>query len=163
MGEGISPSWEAERFPPGNTCAEGKELEVRTRWRRRISLEGEMRRMLVMLLNRRRKRVEYYLALGRGSTVAFLGLLPEDMYCFCRAGGAIFDRVPARNGRGQDRWELEDREGWTRTMRRVSATAAEMLEGIRMISPGNSCLLNAHCKGLRVIERHLSKACCGAD
>lgn len=45
--EGISPSCKAERFPPGNTCADGKELEVLTRWRRRIWLEGEMRRMLV--------------------------------------------------------------------------------------------------------------------
>lgn len=42
----MEPSWEAERFPPGKTCAEGKEDEVRTRWRRRIWLEGEMRRML---------------------------------------------------------------------------------------------------------------------
>jgi hypothetical protein len=46
VGEGISPSCEAERFPPGNTCAEGKELDVLTRCRRRISLEGDMRRIL---------------------------------------------------------------------------------------------------------------------
>lgn len=42
----MAPSCDAERFPPGKTCAEGKELEVRTRCRRRISFVGEMRRML---------------------------------------------------------------------------------------------------------------------
>lgn len=31
VGEGISPSWEASRFPPGKTCADGNELDVRTR------------------------------------------------------------------------------------------------------------------------------------
>lgn len=45
-GAGRLPSWEGERLPPGKTWAEGKELEVRTRWRRSISLVGEMRRML---------------------------------------------------------------------------------------------------------------------
>jgi len=45
-GAGIIPSCEAERLPPGKTCAEGKEEEVRTRWRRRISLWGDMRRIL---------------------------------------------------------------------------------------------------------------------
>jgi len=43
----MSPSCDADRLPPGNTCAEGNELEVRTRWRRRIWFEGEMRRILV--------------------------------------------------------------------------------------------------------------------
>lgn len=32
---------------------------------------------------------EYYLALGLGSATIFLGLLPEDMYCFSRGGGAM--------------------------------------------------------------------------
>jgi hypothetical protein len=46
LGSGMAPSWEAERLPPGKTWAEGKEEEVLTRWRRRIWLSGEMRRML---------------------------------------------------------------------------------------------------------------------
>lgn len=46
FGPGISPSCDAERFPPGNTCAEGKALDVRTRWRRRIWFEGDIRRIL---------------------------------------------------------------------------------------------------------------------
>lgn len=45
-----------ERLPPGKTCAEGKELEVLTRWRRRISLVGDSKMML---------------ALGRGGTGVF--------------------------------------------------------------------------------------------
>jgi len=72
----MSPSCTAERFPPGKTCAEGKADEVRTRWRSRISLLGEMRRML---------------ALGRGSIALFLAALPveagrEDIYCFSSSG-----------------------------------------------------------------------------
>lgn len=67
-GGGISPSWLDERLPPGNTCADGKALEVCTRWRRRIWLVGEMRSML---------------ALGLGSTGTFFGFpVEEDMYCF---------------------------------------------------------------------------------
>lgn len=45
---GILPSCEGERFPPGNTWADGKEEEVWTRWRRSISLEGDIRRILAM-------------------------------------------------------------------------------------------------------------------
>jgi hypothetical protein len=36
-------------FPPGNTCAEGKEEDVFTRWRRRISFWGETRITLIEL------------------------------------------------------------------------------------------------------------------
>jgi hypothetical protein len=43
---GIWPSWAGEMLPPGNTCADAKEVEVFTRWRRRISFVGEKRRML---------------------------------------------------------------------------------------------------------------------
>jgi len=44
--------------------------------------------MSVRLLSRVGGRI--YLALGRGSAIAFLGLDSEDMYCFWRAeGGAI--------------------------------------------------------------------------
>jgi hypothetical protein len=46
FGSGISPSCDTERFPPGKTCAEGKEEDVWTRCRRRISLEGDIRRIL---------------------------------------------------------------------------------------------------------------------
>jgi hypothetical protein len=46
LGGGISPSWRAERLPPGKTWADGKLEEVLTRWRRRISLVGETRMML---------------------------------------------------------------------------------------------------------------------
>lgn len=45
-GAGISPSCEADRFPPGKTWADGKELDVLTRCNRRISLEGDIRRIL---------------------------------------------------------------------------------------------------------------------
>jgi hypothetical protein len=46
-GAGITPSCVASRLPPGKTCAEGKEVEVQTRWRSRISLEGEISRTLL--------------------------------------------------------------------------------------------------------------------
>lgn len=46
FGVGISPSCDVDRFPPGKTCAEGNEEEVWTRCKRRISLEGDIRRML---------------------------------------------------------------------------------------------------------------------
>jgi hypothetical protein len=49
LGAGISPSCKADKFPPGNTCAEGKEVEVWTRCKRRISLDGDIRRILLML------------------------------------------------------------------------------------------------------------------
>lgn len=33
-------------FPPGKTCADAKEVDVSTRWRRRTSLVGERSMML---------------------------------------------------------------------------------------------------------------------
>lgn len=85
FGSGIVPS-EEERFPPGKTCAEGKEEDVRTRWRSRISLVGERRRMLGVLVVMIYRRKGRYLALGRGSAMIFAGLVEEDMYCFSRSG-----------------------------------------------------------------------------
>lgn len=98
----MSPSWEAERLPPGKTWAEGKELDVHTRWRRRIWFEEEMRRILGngTLVNVDAKIIGTYLALGRGSATVFFGLFPDDMYCFSRVGGAIFGRCFAANGLG---------------------------------------------------------------
>jgi len=49
LGPGISPSCEGLRLPPGNTCADGKEDEFWTRCRRRISLVGEIRRILIIV------------------------------------------------------------------------------------------------------------------
>lgn len=46
---GMLPSCLGERFPPGNTCAEANAEDVRTRWSSRISLLGEMRRMLYIV------------------------------------------------------------------------------------------------------------------
>ena len=40
---GMSPSWNASRLPPGKTCAEAKDVEVLTRWRRRTWFWGETR------------------------------------------------------------------------------------------------------------------------
>ena len=42
---GRAPSWFGETWPPGKTCAEAKEREVVTRWRRRMRFVGLMRRM----------------------------------------------------------------------------------------------------------------------
>ena len=46
---GTLPSWNSDTFPPGNTWAEGKELEVRTRWRSRTWFVGEITRTLVVV------------------------------------------------------------------------------------------------------------------
>ena len=43
---GIGPSWKLERFPPGKTCAEGNEVDVRTLCRRSTLFVGERRSML---------------------------------------------------------------------------------------------------------------------
>jgi hypothetical protein len=39
----MSPSWKASRLPPGKTCAEAKDVDVRTRCRRRTWFSGERR------------------------------------------------------------------------------------------------------------------------
>jgi hypothetical protein len=49
-----------------------------------------------------------YLALGRGSAMAFLGAVPEDMYCFWRAGGAMVPGFRPLKGIAQERNGLED-------------------------------------------------------
>ena len=91
FGSGISPSCEALKFPPGKTCADGKEEEVRTRCRRRISFVGEMRRILDVVrwryfVTQERGLYATYEALGLGSATAFFGFEPEDMYCFSSSG-----------------------------------------------------------------------------
>lgn len=48
-GAGISPSCLAERVPPGKTCAEGKDEDVRTRWSSRIWFVGDIRSTLASI------------------------------------------------------------------------------------------------------------------
>lgn len=43
--------------------------------------------MLLVSIVIDRKRLD--LELGLGSPDSFLGLVPEDIYCFCKVGGAI--------------------------------------------------------------------------
>jgi len=56
-GSGTSPSWKADTFPPGNTCAEANEVDVCTRCSSNIWFVGD--------INNR-------LELGRGAIGVFL-------------------------------------------------------------------------------------------
>jgi hypothetical protein len=93
----MRPSCEALRFPPGKTCAEGKEEDDCTLCNRRISFEGEMRRILDSVRCVVDEGVKgNYEELGLGSAVSFLGFEPEDMYCFSKSGRGVFAMARGR-------------------------------------------------------------------
>jgi hypothetical protein len=77
----MTPSWKASRLPPGKTWAEANEVDVRTRWRRRVLFWGERRRME---------------ALGRGGGGGFLWV--EDGRDMMRDGDEDEGEYGVRNG-----------------------------------------------------------------
>ena len=76
----MGPSWSKERLPPGNTCAEGNELEVLTRESSSIWFAPEISRMLNgMILEHKTGNTAFsqgeYLALGWGVAEGFFAAL----------------------------------------------------------------------------------------